>query len=246
MKKKAPHVSTTRTEKIANVATGAIAGPVGAVTGAAAGAMAEKGPAWGTPTAAPGPTAIPRPCILASGAVKRIGFISTRIWGTDGVTLEARKWAHIFEGLGHSCFWMAGQLDAPARVSHVAPKAHFRDPEIVDLHRQIFGVFRRSREVTNPIHALKEQMKDEIYRFIDKFNLEVLVAQNILAIPVHVPLGLAMTEVIVETNLPTIGHHHDFAWERERFTVNAVSDHLQAAFPPRLHGIEHVVINSMA
>jgi glycosyltransferase involved in cell wall biosynthesis len=72
------------------------------------------------------------------------------------------------------------------------------------------------------------------------------VPQNILAIPVHVPLGLAMTEVIAETGLPTIAHHHDFAWERDRFAVNAVNDYLYAAFPPSLPHIEHVVINSMA
>jgi len=61
----------------------------------------------------------------------------------------------------------------------------------------------------------------------------------------HVPLGLAMTEVTAETTLPVIAHHHDFAWERERFTLNAVSDYLQAAFPPLFYKMEHVVINSM-
>ena len=74
----------------------------------------------------------------------------------------------------------------------------------------------------------------------------MLIPQNILAIPMHVPLGLAMTEVIAETGLPTIAHHHDFAWERERFVVNAVNDYLHAAFPPSLPHMEHVVINSMA
>src|SRR5207245_11603455 len=33
--------------------------------------------------------------------------------------------------------------------------------------------------------------------------------------------------------------------ERERFTRSAVNDYLQAAFPPSLPRIEHVVINSM-
>jgi glycosyltransferase involved in cell wall biosynthesis len=74
----------------------------------------------------------------------------------------------------------------------------------------------------------------------------VLIPENILSIPMHVPLGLAMTEVIAETTLPVIAHHHDFTWERERFTLNAVNDYLQAAFPPLLYGMEHVVINSMA
>jgi hypothetical protein len=42
----------------------------------------------------------------------------------------------------------------------------------------------------------------------------------------HVPLGLALTETIVETQIPTIAHHHDFHWERIRFSVNAVSDYI--------------------
>jgi glycosyltransferase involved in cell wall biosynthesis len=175
-----------------------------------------------------------------------MGFISTRFQGTDGVTLEARKWAHILTEMGHSCYWMAGMLDAPPEVSHAAPLAYFNHPEIQDVQGKLFGVTYRTRSVTNQIHGLVERLKDEIYAFIEKFQIEVLVPENILAIPMHVPLGVAMTEVIAETTLPVIAHHHDFAWERERFTLNAVNDYLQAAFPPLLYGMEHVVINSMA
>jgi glycosyltransferase involved in cell wall biosynthesis len=185
-------------------------------------------------------------CILTTGDPKRIGFISTRFQGTDGVTLEARKWAHILETLGHSCFWMAGLLDAPPAVSHAAPLASFQHPEVAELHSKLFGVTLRPRAVTNQIQSLKERLKDEIYTFIQKFRVEVLIPENILSIPMHVPLGLAMTEVISETTLPIIAHHHDFAWERERFTLNCVNDYLQAAFPPLLYAMEHVVINSMA
>lgn len=187
-----------------------------------------------------------RTCILTTGEPKRIGFISTRFHGTDGVTLEARKWAHLLEGMGHSCFWMAGLLDAPPAASHAAPLAYFGHPDVADLQARLFGVTVRSREVTRRIQNLKEALKDELYRFIAKFHLEVLIPENILAIPMHVPLGLALTEVIAETGLPTIAHHHDFTWERERFVVSAVNDYLRAAFPGALPGIEHVVINSMA
>src|SRR5207244_9962839 len=83
------------------------------------------------------------------------------------------------------------------------------------------------------------------YTFIERFQIELLIAQNVLAIPMHVPLGIALTEVIAETGLATIAHHHDFAWERERFTLSAVNDYLRAAFPPALPRIEHVVINSL-
>jgi glycosyltransferase involved in cell wall biosynthesis len=181
-----------------------------------------------------------------SGVSRRLGFISTRFAGTDGVTLEAAKWAHILQGLGHSSFWMAGLLETPPEVSHHAPLAFFGHPEVVAVQGELFGRTRRSRAITNRIQQIKEQLKDELYRFLERFQIEVLVPQNILAIPMHVPLGLAMTEVIAETGLPTIAHHHDFSWERERFTLNGVNDYLQAAFPPALHGIEHVVINSMA
>lgn len=184
--------------------------------------------------------------ILTTGAPRRIGFIATRFHGTDGVTLEAKKWAHILREQGHQCFWMAGLVDTPPESTHEAQLAYFRHPDVDALHQKLFGITTRSRAVTNEIHAQKEKLKEEMYRFIEKFQPEVLVPQNVLAVPVHIPLGLAMTEIIAETGLPTIAHHHDFAWERERFTLNAVNDYLGAAFPPSLPHIEHVVINSMA
>jgi glycosyltransferase involved in cell wall biosynthesis len=185
-------------------------------------------------------------CIVITGAPKRIGFISTRFVGTDGVSLEARKWAHILQSLGHSSFWMAGRLDTPPASSRLAPLAFFDHPEVAEVQGKLYGVTVRTRALTNQIHSLKERLKDELYRFIEQFRLEVLIPENILSMPMHVPLGLAMTEVIAETSLPVIAHHHDFAWERERFALNAVNDYLQAAFPPLLHRMEHVVINSMA
>jgi len=183
--------------------------------------------------------------MLSAGPPKRIGLISTRFHGTDGVTLEAEKWAHILAQQGHSCFWMAGLLDTPPETSYAAPLAFFRHPQVQAVQERIFGATTRSRETTNQIQFLKERLKDELYSFIGRFQIELLIPQNILAIPMHVPLGLAMTEVIAETGLPTIAHHHDFSWERERFTRSAVNDYLQAAFPPALPRIEHVVINSM-
>lgn len=177
---------------------------------------------------------------------KRIGFVSTRFHGTDGVTLEARKWALLLEQMGHECFWMAGLLDAPSAVSHEVPLAFFNHPQVAALQAKLFDTTTRPREATNEIQAIKELLKNELYRFVEKFKIEVLIPQNILAIPMHVPLGLAFTEVIAETGLPTIAHHHDFAWERERFIQSSVNDYLRAAFPGAMPGVQHVVINSMA
>jgi len=57
---------------------------------------------------------------------------------------------------------------------------------------------------------------------------------------------MALTELISETALPTIAHHHDFFWERQPFLTNAAWEILNMAFPPNLPSIQHVVINSPA
>jgi glycosyltransferase involved in cell wall biosynthesis len=62
----------------------------------------------------------------------------------------------------------------------------------------------------------------------------------------HVPLGVAIAELMSETHIPCIGHHHDFYWERTRYSVNAVNDFLDMAFPSRDHDLQHVVINENA
>jgi glycosyltransferase involved in cell wall biosynthesis len=62
----------------------------------------------------------------------------------------------------------------------------------------------------------------------------------------NVPLGVAITQFIAETGFATIAHHHDFYWERDRFSVNAIGDLLSMAFPPSLPSISHVTINSAA
>jgi glycosyltransferase involved in cell wall biosynthesis len=183
--------------------------------------------------------------ILNTTGPKRIGFFGTRFHGSDGVSLETAKWAQILEEQGHSCFWMGGLLDTPKETSYEAPLAFFNHPEVAAVQDELFGKVTRSRRLTDRIGELKNALKDAIYDFIERFGIEVAIPQNLLAIPMHIPLGLAMTETIAETGIPTIAHHHDFAWERERFALNAVGDYLQAAFPPSLPRIEHVVINSM-
>lgn len=177
---------------------------------------------------------------------KNIGFVSTRFAGTDGVSLEAAKWSEILERNGHRCFWFAGDLDHDPERSLRVPEAFFKHESNKAIDVEIFGRKRRSRETTQAIHDLRTLLKKRLYEFIDRFRIDMLVAQNLLTIPMHLPLGLAMTEVIAETLIPTVAHHHDFYWERTRFSVNAVGDYLRMAFPPSLPNIQHVVINSAA
>ncbi|MFP4446489.1 MAG: glycosyltransferase [Desulfosudaceae bacterium] len=177
---------------------------------------------------------------------KNVGFISTRISGTDGVSLETKKWAEVFAKEGFQCYFFGGELDTPAENSYLVEEAHFNHPAILDIFDNCFGVRVRGRYITQLIHEVKQRLKDHLYKFIEKYSLEILVPENVLAIPMHLPLGIAITEIISEIGIPTIAHHHDFYWERQRFLTNSVWEYLNMAFPPHLGQIKHVVINTSA
>ena len=177
---------------------------------------------------------------------KNIGFVSTRFAGTDGVTLEASKWADVFEKNGYSCFWFAGELDRHIEKSFLVSEAHFLHEQNQWINAQVIGKKGRKPPVTQAIHDLRSLLKASLHEFIKYFSIDLLITENVLTIPMHVPLGLALTETIAETEIPTIAHNHDFYWERVRFAVNAVSDYIRMAFPPKLPNIKHVVINSEA
>lgn len=205
-----------------------------------------------------------------TNASHHIGFISTRFAGTDGVSLETAKWDTVFERMGHKCFYFAGVCDRGEEISLVVPEAFYRHPdidalnqqaysgswtvtkearaahpEIASLHKDFFSIYVRPPQMTRRINELKDYLKEQLYKFAYRFDLEVLVIENAVTIPLNLPLGLAITEFIAETGFPTIAHHHDFHWERQRFQVNCVADYLAAAFPPTLPSVRHVVINSV-
>ena len=177
---------------------------------------------------------------------KNIGFISFRISGTDGVSLETMKWADVLQRNGHHCFYLAGELDTPENQTYVVPEAHFLHPEIKHLYNLAFFSSERPRELTGGLHKYRNFLKERIYEFVRMFDIDVLIPQNVLTIPLNLSLGMALTEFIAETGIPTIAHHHDFFWERMRFLHNCVWDYLNSCYPPHLSSMQHVVINSSA
>ena len=177
----------------------------------------------------------------------RIGFVSTRLAGADGVSLEATKWEHVLTRLGHDCFYFAGESDRPPERTRVVPAAHFAHPNIRAINSDLFGgQLARSPQTSAEVHDLRIHLKRELLRFISEYDIQVLKVENALSLPMNVPLGLALTELIAETNIPTVAHHHDFGWERSRFSINGAEDYLHAAFPPAMPNICHVVINTYA
>lgn len=176
----------------------------------------------------------------------RIGFVSTRIAGTDGVSLEIAKWAAALKTMDCECFYFAGECDRPKSHSIVVPEAHFGHPQIQLINVDLFGNYNRTLETSQNVNHLLVTLKNQLYKFIERFKLDILIPENALSIPMNVPLGLALTEILVETDMTAIAHHHDFSWERTRFAINAAEDYLRSSFPPTLRNVRHVVINSFA
>ncbi|NNC88742.1 MAG: glycosyltransferase family 4 protein [Akkermansiaceae bacterium] len=176
----------------------------------------------------------------------RIGFVSTRFAGTDGVSLESGKWAEVLEEMGHEAFWFSGRSDRPPEVSMCVPEAFFGHAENEWINERIWSGHKRDPLVTERIREVSAYLASMLRRFVERFQIDVLVPENVLTIPVHVPLGVALTEFLAETGMPAVAHHHDFYWERVRFSSNAVPDFLDMSFPPRQPNVVHTVINQAA
>lgn len=179
----------------------------------------------------------------------RIGFISTRLNGTDGVSLEVGKWAHVLRRAGHDIFYCAGELGGYAANGCLIPQLHFDHQSIISFSQRAFGEGARgidAKRLVDEIYDMADEVRAPLRKFIRDNDLDLIVVENALTIPMNLPLGITLTGLIAELGINTIAHHHDFFWERQRYQSNALLDLLDTAFPAKLPTIQHVTINSIA
>jgi glycosyltransferase involved in cell wall biosynthesis len=175
-----------------------------------------------------------------------VGMVGTRFAGLDGVSLEADKLGTVLEDEGHQVVWFAGELGDRFRPGLLHPPAHFGHPAIRSLEAELFGKRPPTPAAIRSLRDRTRELKTALRWFLRDFEVDVLIVQNALCLPMNVPLGVALAELLAETGVPAVAHHHDFAWERERFRRPQLPDMLRAAFPPALPGLWHVVIQSAA
>jgi mannosylglucosylglycerate synthase len=178
----------------------------------------------------------------------RIGFIATRLSGTDGVTLEVSKWAKVLSRMGHEIYYCAGEVSGFARQGTVIPKLHFADQSIQAISIRAFGEGSEpdGEKLADQIYNRADEIRSPLRWFIRSNKLDLIIVQNALTIPMNLPLGVCLTGLIAELGINTIAHHHDFFWERQRYQTNAIMDLLDTTFPAKLPSIHHVTINSIA
>jgi glycosyltransferase involved in cell wall biosynthesis len=176
----------------------------------------------------------------------RIGLVGTRLAGVDGVSFETLKWEQVLRRLGHETRLCAGELPRGRDDERLIPEMHFTYPPAAAVSAAAFDAAADPKMVRAEISRIAEALLPQLAAWVDTEAIELLIVENAWAIPMQLPLGVALARLVSELRLPTIGHHHDYAWERERFATCVVPDVLGQAFPPDLPTVRHVSINSLA
>ena len=184
--------------------------------------------------------------------MEKIAIISTRLTGIDGVSIEANKWAKACDALKLEPVLIAGKFEKTSRrQSHTIKEMDYYHPEIKEIRSLAFNngknTGKRDRlKLRKNINTAKNVIKRKLTHILDKNGIEYLSIENALSIPLNIPLGIALSEIISERKIKAITRHHDFYWERKEFLENCIQDILDEYFPPDIERLEHVVINTIA
>jgi len=176
----------------------------------------------------------------------KIGIAATRLAGVDGVTFETAKWEAVLESMGHQLRLCAGEVDALRHHARLVPPMHFTWKPAERATSAAFDPDSDADSVRAEIDRLADLLLPVLHDWVRVNRLDLLIVENAWAIPMQLPLGVALRRLVEELKLPAIGHHHDYWWERERFANCVVPEVLEDAFPPDLPWVRHVSINSVA
>jgi len=189
-----------------------------------------------------------------------IGIVCGKLGDVDGVSLEVEKWVRILLGLGHEIFTFAGHYtallpDIPEGHQIRIDEIRFGSEKQLEYERQVFPYLQnnpprlspeRKRQLIEELEQDGTVAANEIFSYIQKFSIDVIIAQNTNAMPMTLIGGMAVYKLATWRRVATIFHHHDFWWERSRFSQNYIEQLLGRIMPPVDPGLEHVVLSSYA
>ncbi len=190
----------------------------------------------------------------------KIVFIAGKLGDVDGVSLEVEKWVEILQEEGHEIFAIAGKfsnnlLSVPEDHRLLIKDISFESPLQHEYEQLVFPFLNKFQTYISEdkLKATAEDMNhkssyiaDNIFDYIQKNSIDVIIAQNTNAMPMTLLGGLAVYKLCSERRIAAIFHHHDFWWERSRFVNSAIETILSKTMPPQMPGIEHVVLSNYA
>jgi glycosyltransferase involved in cell wall biosynthesis len=143
-------------------------------------------------------------------------IVSFRLGGTDGVSVEARKWEGALRSLGYDVRRVAGDLLDGARHGDVTlPWLAIDPPSGLEPSVQTFE------------HTFEHAIT----------GADVVVVENTCSLPLNLPAARAVARVVERARVPVVLHHHDLPWQR------AATAHVHDLPPDGPH-VVHVTINA--
>ncbi len=189
-----------------------------------------------------------------------ICFISGKLGDIDGVSMEAAKWISVLHSRGHRIFTVAGEYRrfnplVPDSRRLLVPSLSFDSERQVYYEKQIFPHLENSdtRLSDDELEQLKEELREEgravaseIYDFLLKNSIDLIIAENTNAMPMTLLGAMAVYDLTEVREVAAVFHHHDFWWERSRYSDCLIEDVLHEIMPPVSISNEHVVLSSYA
>ena len=173
-------------------------------------------------------------------------YVSTRLAGTDGVSLENAKLIDVLQGWGYEPYLCAGELDPDGPPGTLVPELHFRDPVAQELGRRFFEASGPDPALRADLRTRAAELRARLERVVDDVRPDLLILQNVWAVPMQLPLAEALADLVATRGIPTLSHEHDYAWERERFASPQLPGYLERFFPYHGERVVHLAINSLA
>ena len=179
----------------------------------------------------------------------KIALIHFRVYETDGVSLEMDKWKKAFESLGHEVIYISG---SPARNNDLFVKfLDYKSEYNQIIHKNAFESFTdfdTEWEFLDFIGQYNEKIYTELKELIIFNSIDLLIPNNISSLAYNIPVGIAVARLAKEHITEIIYHHHDFYWERKRYskpTFKSIKEYLSKYFPSAYNS-QHCVINHLA
>lgn len=190
--------------------------------------------------------------------VFNICIICGKLGDVDGVSLEVDKWINVFNDLGHNVFTISGQYTKPLpnvnkERQHLLEDIKFNSKKQQYYENLVFPHLLKSppfltksrkKQIINSLENDGQQTANEIFSYIQRNEIDVIIAQNTNAMPMTLVGGMAVYKLVKDYRMAAIFHHHDFWWERSRFSSNRIEGLLSKVMPPALPGLEHVVLST--
>ena len=190
----------------------------------------------------------------------RIAFISGKLGDVDGVSLEVDKWIDVLKRQGHQIFTIAGMYrrplsSIPAERQILLDIIAFDSPRQRHFERLVFPHLskrpphcteERRAQIQSELENAGAEVGSHLYEIIQDNGIDAVIAENTNAMPMSLLGGIAVHQIATRYRVAAVFHHHDFWWERSRFSDNYIEKLLNRIMPPADLGTEHVVISSYA